>query len=225
MKRVIGLVFFCGAASCLAANGAPLTRVSVSAAAVKPKMTAAQKAAAEAAAVALLAPADEYLGPLKQSVIGINNTIRDLGWHYDVNHDIGDATFASAGLTERAILDWQSKYPKDDQLPRSMYFLQRLYTKVLTQPSRDRAKIVAGWLFTKYGNSAQAKQLKKTLATEHLAPIPTPTPSPTPSYESIFGPQYPSEFEETPAPVSNPSPSPSESASASAAPEKSPPAR
>ena len=161
-----------------------------------------------------LFPADEYFGPLKQSVIGINNTIRTLGWNYDVNHDIGDQTFASAGLTERAILDWQKKYPKDDQLPRSLFLLQRLYTKVLTYTARSHAKFVANWIFKNYGTSPQARQLKKTLALEHLAPIPPPTPVPSavPSYQSIFGPSYPSQFESTPVPTQTAGPAGSASA-------------
>jgi hypothetical protein len=209
VKRVFWLVFLCGAASCLAAYAAPLTPVSVSKTPAKPKLTAAQKAAAEAAAMALLAPADEYFGPLKQSVVGINNTIRNLGWYYDVNHDIGSQTFLSAGLTERAIRDWQSKYPHDDQIPRSLYLLQRLYTKILTQQSRDHSKAIAEWIFLSFASSPQAKQLKKTLAVEHLADIPTPSPSPSPKYQSIFGPNYPSEFQQTPTPVSSPTPIPS----------------
>jgi len=188
-----------------------LTHVSVSAASARrpSPVNAAARAAALEAKILTLAPADEYFGPLKQSVIGINNTIRTLGWNYDVNHDIGDQTFASAGLTERAIIDWEKKYPKDDQLPRSLYLLQRLYTKVLTYASRAHAQKVAKWLFSDFKNSPQAKQLKKTLAVEHLAPLPPPTPVPTaaPSYQSIFGPSYPSQFESTPVPGPTPTPS------------------
>jgi hypothetical protein len=186
-----------------AATQQPRAPVSAAAAKQLQAKRAASKAAAAQAKILTLAPADEYFGPLKQSVIGINNTIRTLGWNYDVNHDIGDQTFASAGLTERAILDWEKKYPKDDQLPRSLFLLQRLYTKVLTYTARTHAKFVANWLFKDYGTSPQARQLKKTLALEHLAPLPSPTPVPTavPSYQSIFGPSYPSQFESTPVPA------------------------
>jgi hypothetical protein len=127
--------------------------------------------------VADLAPADEYFGPLKQSVIGMRNTIRDLGLRYDVNHDIGRQTLASAALTEGAIRDWQRRYPYDDQLPKTVYLLQRLYTKVLTSDGRSKAKATAQWLFSKYASSPQAKQLRKVLATEQLAPVPTDTPA------------------------------------------------
>jgi hypothetical protein len=124
--------------------------------------------------VVVLAPADEYFGPLKESFIGIRNTIRDLGLRYDVNHDIANQTLASAQLTERAVRDWETKYPRDTQIPKTIYLLQRLYTKVLTQDGRNRAHMCATWLFADYGKSGQAKQLKKTLAVEHLQPLATP---------------------------------------------------
>ncbi|GAC1558211.1 MAG: hypothetical protein NVS3B17_07780 [Vulcanimicrobiaceae bacterium] len=157
---------------------------------------AAAKDGARLAAVKRLAPGDEYCGPLKQSIIGFRNTLRDLGLRYDVNHDIASQTFASAQLTERSIRDWERKYPGDTQLPRAVYLLQRLYTKVLMQESRDRARQTAQWLEHDFARTAQDKQLRKTLAMEHLEPLPPPTASPIPagSYPSEFGPAYPSEF-------------------------------
>jgi hypothetical protein len=206
VKRVIGLVLLCGAASCVAAAAAP----------PPPKHDAKPVSSARPASrgrvdITQLAPADEYFGPLRQSIIGINNTIRDLGRRYDVNHDIPSQTLASAELTERSIRDWEHKYPRDTQLPRSVYLLQRLYTKVLYQPSRDRAHDTATWLFTDFRDSGQAKQLKKTLAVEHLAPLPPPTPEPTPmpTYGSSFGPNYPSNFNRDntpPSPIPSPAP-------------------
>jgi len=157
----------------------------------------------------LLAPADEYFGPLKLSIIGMRNTIRDLGLRYDVNHDTSKQTFASAQLVERSVREWEHKYAKDDQLPRVIFVLQRLYTKVLTQESRDRAHATAQWLLAGFARSPQAKQLTKTLAYEHLAPLPpppTPTPEPEATYQSIFGRQYPSEF--APLPAASPAATP-----------------
>lgn len=135
-----------------------------------------------------LAPADEYFGPLKMSILGIRNTIKDLGLRYDVNHDIANQTLASAALTERSIRDWEHKYPKDSQLPRSIFFLQRLYTKVLTLDGRNKAKATATWLLAHYGASAQAHQLKKIMASEHLAPLPDPAEANKPNPESIPAP-------------------------------------
>jgi len=216
VKRVIGLVFICGAASCVAVTAAPTAAPHETAPALAPgKKTAiptpsasdlakraADKEAARRAAVLQLAPADEYFGPLKLSIIGMRNTIRDLGLRYDVNHDISKQTFASAQLVERSVREWQRKYARDDQLPRVVFVLQRLYTKVLTQESRDRAHATAQWLLGEFGRSPQARQLTKTLAYEHLAPLPPPTPEPEATYQSIFGRGYPSEF--APSPTATP---------------------
>lgn len=221
MKRVIGLVFLCGAASCVAVIAAPtpeprdaVRNVASSKKTATPKLSAselakraAEKEAAHHRALMLLAPGDEYFGPLKLSIIGMRNTIRDLGLRYDVNHDIPKQTFASAQLVERSVREWQKKYAHDPQLPRVIFILQRLYTKILLQESRDRAHATAQWLQGEFSRTPQAKQIAKTLALEHLAPLPPPTPEPSatpgpePTYASIFGRGYPSEFAPVPTPT------------------------
>jgi hypothetical protein len=113
-----------------------------------------------------LAPADEYFGPLKQSILGIRNSIRNMGLRYDVNHNSGSQTLASAGLTEAAIRDWAHRYPRDRDLPGAIFNLQSLYAKILTRPARGKAKATADWLFSAYGNSPQAESLRKILARE-----------------------------------------------------------
>jgi len=170
VKRVFGLVVAFGVASCAAAAATTSGKTPV----VRPKAAVVEVKVS----ILQLAPADEYFGPLKMSILGIRNTIRDLGLRYDVNHDTAPQTLASAALTESSIRDWQHKYPKDSQLPRSIFFLQRLYTKVLTQDSRNKARATATWLFASYATSPQARQLKKILATEHLAPLQPPAPPP-----------------------------------------------
>jgi hypothetical protein len=107
------------------------------------------------------------------------------------------------------VRDWVAKYPHDGQIPRTIFLLQRLYTKILSQESRDHAHAIAQWLLVSYAKSPQARQLKKTLGVEHLAALPTPTPAPvaTPTYQSVFGSQYPSQFNATSSPGA-PSPSP-----------------
>jgi len=215
VKRVIGLVFICGAASSVAVTAAPTPpyRDTPQIAAAPSKAIhaptadelarrAAEKEAARHAAMVLLAPADEYFGPLKLSIIGMRNTIRDLGLRYDVNHDIPKQTFASAQLVERSVRDWQTKYARDPQLPRVIFVLQRLYTKILLRESRDRARATAAWLQRDFSRTPQARQIAKTLAAEHLAPLPpepTPTPEPEPTFASIFGRGYPSEFAPLPS--------------------------
>lgn len=169
----------CGAGSCIAVDAATAKKATAPSAAAL-KAQAGKKARAEAALLANMAPADEYFGPLKLSIIGISNTIRDIGLRYKYNHDLATQSLASAQLSESAIRDWMHRYPHDPQLPRNVFFLQRLYSQILLQPSRDRAAAIAKLMFADFGTSSQAKQLKKTLAVEHLAPLEaTPAPDAT----------------------------------------------
>jgi hypothetical protein len=139
---------------------------------VRVRDVAAQRLASRLAALRLLAPADEYFGQLKMSILGIKNTIKDLGLRYDVNHDIARQTVASAALTEGAIRDWEHKYPRDREVPRAMYFLQRLYAHIIDGQAQLKAKATASWLLTDYPASPQARQLKKVMA--EATPLPTP---------------------------------------------------
>ena len=168
--------------------------------------TVSSREAARRAALTLLAPADEYFGPLKQSILGIRNSIRDMGLRYDVNHDIGSQTLASAGLTEAAIRDWAHRYPRDHDVAGAIFRLQRLYAKILTEPARGKAKATADWLFSAYGKSPQAKLLHKILASEPLPPTSTLPASASPSPAAVATPPYnptlgPPIFAPTPAPI------------------------
>lgn len=221
MKRIaFALVFACGAGSCIgveAATSKPHVASKTETAKEHAARVRAENLAAQRAAkIKALAPADEYFGPLKLSIIGINNSMHDTGLRYDYNHDLGNRSYDSAMLIERAIRDWANRYPKDDQLPRSIFFLQRLYTKILTQQSRDHAHVVAVWMFSKFDASPQARQLHKTLASEHLAPIDSvsppaeatvvPAPSETPAATTPVPLATPGAMR---TPVAAPSPAPS----------------
>jgi hypothetical protein len=213
VKRIQLLVSVFVVASCIAPCAAAdsTAKPPVPAKAKKPVQSAAAREAARLASLKLLAPADEYFGPLKMSILGIRNTTKDLGLRYDVNHDIASQTLASAALTESSIKDWERKYPRDGGIARAVYYLQRLYDKVLTEQGRAKADATAKWLFSKYGRSPQAVQLKKVLAAEPVIPLPSPSPSPVPAstssaYPSVFGSPYPSVFSPTASPPASPPP-------------------
>ena len=61
-----------------------------------------------------VAPADEYFGRLKLSILGIRNTIKDMGLKADADSShAANVVMGSVGLTEDAIHDWEKKYPQD----------------------------------------------------------------------------------------------------------------
>ena len=155
MRRVLGFLFvLAGASSAVAvANTAPSSQ--------------GHPTAAQSAAPVKLAPADEYFGPMKMSVLGIRNEIHDLMIRYeptwDADHHLANAVMGTAVMTEKSLHDWEQKYPADTQLPRYIYLLQHLYAKIQTDDGQAKAKVTAQWLLARYGNSWYAKNLRVTV--------------------------------------------------------------
>ena len=68
------------------------------------------------------APADEYFGPSKMSVLGIRNTINDISLQAaGANEETGHNLLHKLLLTEIAYHDWQNKYPNDSWLLKNGY--------------------------------------------------------------------------------------------------------
>jgi hypothetical protein len=117
-----------------------------------------------------LAPADEYFGPLKISILGIRNITRDQGARYaaDSSPTTATAVLGMMANVELAIKDLEKKYPQDTALPGSIYRLERLYASISTGPAIEKAQATEKWLFTRYPNAPQAKQLRSELAAHPL---------------------------------------------------------
>ena len=116
---------------------------------------------AQTSAAHRLAPADEYFGPLKMSVLGIRNALRsEAGRLASPAPPEAAAAYAHANLVERSVQDWEAKYPADRWLPRTIFVLQRLYVQIPHAESRRRAHEVATWLITRYPSSPEAAQLR-----------------------------------------------------------------
>jgi hypothetical protein len=73
---------------------------------------------AHAATMRDLAPADEYFGQLRMSVLGIRNELNTL----ERRATSGDRNVASMtgklALVDDAMRDWRARYPRDTWLPR-----------------------------------------------------------------------------------------------------------
>ncbi|HEX3551009.1 MAG TPA: hypothetical protein VHT53_11565 [Candidatus Elarobacter sp.] len=84
---------------------------------------------AHAASMRDLAPADEYFGRLKMSVLGIRNELVTLE-HRAQGGDRNVAAMAGKlALVDDAMRDWRSRYPRDTWLPR--YEAQRAHVAML----------------------------------------------------------------------------------------------
>ena len=125
-----------------------------------------------------VAPADEYFGRLKLSILGIRNTIKDMGLKADADpaHAAGSVMGAVA-LCEDAMRDWEKKYPADTWIPPAIMSLERLYAKVDTDEARAHAKLVMVWLVHDYPKSAPAKVGRKELADNLVGMKPAPAQS------------------------------------------------
>ncbi len=114
------------------------------------------------------------------SVLGIRNQIHDLGIlyapTYDFDHALAKRIMAKAVLAEASLRDWEQKYPADGQIPRYVYLLDQLYSKIQLGDAQTKAKACTQWLFTRYGNSWYAKNMR-VVTKETVVPSPSPSPS------------------------------------------------
>jgi hypothetical protein len=100
-----------------------------------------------------LAPADEYFGRMKMSVLGIRNELHDtaLRIRYDPRH--ADRQLGACRWIEDAIEDWGNKYPDDSWLPGMALDLEYLYARIHTRTSHLQAHHFLAWVERRYGRS------------------------------------------------------------------------
>lgn len=86
----------------------------------------------------VVAPADEYFGRMKLSILGIGNIMHDtkLREAYDPSHAADN--YAKLSLAEDALEDWAAKYPQDTWLPGKAYYMSHEFWAMNT-PDGDRA--------------------------------------------------------------------------------------
>ena len=140
MKRLIACLSLVAAATTAAMSSTPAPKTAPKAHAKAPAKTVAR------APKCKVAPADEYFGKLKLSILGIRNTIKDQGLKVDVDPDRADSTFNAIALTEDAIHDWEHKYPCDSWIPGSIFALEHFYTKIHTTDGVRHVHATFAWL-------------------------------------------------------------------------------
>jgi hypothetical protein len=112
------------------------------------------------------APADEYFGSSKMSLLGIRNQLHDLSLQYDMDHDAGKAIFDKAQRAEISLRDWAKRYPADPDIARHVYLLTHLYGKIDVDDAALRASKAQKWLLVGYPRSWYAKDEKKRVAAQ-----------------------------------------------------------
>ena len=234
MKRLIACVSLVAAATTAAvpstATTKPAPKAPANATTTPGKAQSAAKGTKTVAKApkCRVAPADEYFGKLKMSILGIRNTIKDQGLKVDVDPSKAPATANAIALTEDAIHDWEHKYPCDTWLPGTLLGLERFYLKIHTDDGVKHVHATFAWLRHDYPRSnvvqvARREDGQATVAppTAAMAAAPSGTdaaasaaPSPQPGSAA----QMPGQAPATPYPgtapqsvinaMSSPSPSP-----------------
>jgi hypothetical protein len=136
----------------------------VTLAAQKPHAKAAAHHAFHVTKVIKVAPADEYFGRLKMSILGIRNQLHDLALREQYAPDKSADILGPAGFVEDALQDWEHKYPSDPWLPRNVFLLERLYSKVHTSDGQVHTARVLHWLLARYPRTWYGKEAKTELA-------------------------------------------------------------
>ena len=119
-----------------------------------------------------VAPADEYFGRLKMSILGIANTIKDQSLKVDRDPEKAASVIGTVNFAVEAIHDWEHKYPRDPWVARSLFALERFYAKINSDQGRTQAKATMLWLVRDFPNSPQGRLGKKELA-EGKVGVPT----------------------------------------------------
>lgn len=110
-----------------------------------------------------VAPADEYFGHMKMSILGIRNSLHDLSLRVAYAPDKGDDVLGSAAWVEDALHDWEHKYPADPWLAKNVYELTSLYASVPTPQGQEKASHALHWLLTRYGHTPYGAQARTQL--------------------------------------------------------------
>ena len=188
MKRLIACVSLVAAATTAAV---PSTTTPSKSTAHPPAAKTNAKKVAKAAPRCKVAPADEYFGKLKMSILGIRNTIKDQGLKVDYEPEKAPSTFGAIALTEDAIHDWQRKYPCDGWIPGTLYALQHFYGKIHTDDGVKHVHATFAWLRHDFPRSSFVAVARREDGQASVAPPAPPVAAIPPGAASTPGPGVP----------------------------------
>ena len=123
-----------------------------------------------------VAPADEYFGRLKMSVLGIANVIKDMRLRVEADASRTPSIFGSLANVEDAIRDWEAKYPHDSWIPRNLLALETTYLEAPGDRARQLAVRTEAWLRHDYGRTSYAAQGRHALDDAQVAQQPEAGP-------------------------------------------------
>ncbi len=104
-----------------------------------------------------LAPADEYFGPLRMSVLGIENEMKHVNFMLDYHY--GNRESGAALEVARSVDDMHKVYPRDRDMAKLLYECIRMLGRMSTPAVEEEARHLRGILTVEYQDSPQAQEL------------------------------------------------------------------
>ncbi|MHB8704097.1 MAG: hypothetical protein ACYC8W_08190 [Candidatus Tyrphobacter sp.] len=104
-----------------------------------------------------LAPADEYFGPLRMSVLGIENEMKHVNFMLDYRY--GNRESGAALEVARSVDDMHRVYPRDRDMTKLLYACIRMLGRMSTPAVEEEARHLRGVLTVEYQDSPQAQAL------------------------------------------------------------------
>lgn len=114
-----------------------------------------------------VAPADEYFGRQKLSILGIGNMIKDMRLRIEADMTKQDSIYGGLANVEDAIHDWESKYPTDSWVPKNLELLEAVYLEVPADRARQLGTHVEAWLVHDYPRSPYAATGRTVMLAAH----------------------------------------------------------
>ncbi|MGZ3519360.1 MAG: hypothetical protein ACXVAG_00010 [Vulcanimicrobiaceae bacterium] len=118
-----------------------------------------------------IAPADEYFGRSKMSILEIANRLRDITVRAGRQAGPAGGLMHDTLMTEEAIHDWEHKYPADPWLPRDIAKLIHVYSELEIPAAMSRMHACLAWLQTRYAVHkalVAAERVEVAIADSHL---------------------------------------------------------
>jgi len=122
------------------------------------------------AAKPAVAPADEYFGRMKLSILGISNTIHDTKLRESFDPQHAASNFDKLSLAEDALEDWSSKYPHDTWLPGKAYYMSHEFWAMNTADGDREAERCRALLFAHFATSPYSQKARTESAAMFAPP-------------------------------------------------------
>ncbi|HXW76461.1 MAG TPA: hypothetical protein VEJ20_03535 [Candidatus Eremiobacteraceae bacterium] len=126
----------------------------------------------------LVAPADEYFGRMKMSILGITNSIRDTGLREGFNPTNAASYYSGLMWTEDALKDWAAKYPHDGWIPRRAYDLSHDFWRMHMPQADAAAQACRQLLFRQFPHDHWTAIARSETAAKVAPPVAVATPQP-----------------------------------------------